>query len=160
MKKRSGWQGAPMRYARVIPHSDGAGVIDAVGTGVSPDRIGQHVCCYGAQSYRPFGTAAEFCCGACAVRSAPAKLGARCVRRPHRRVARGFRSRYPTTAPDRHSRSDNRATDQARIQQRTPSFGWQGVACQRRLTRPVGGPIEIPPGPLNTTPPRPANLAS
>ncbi|MER8700219.1 NADPH:quinone reductase [Mesorhizobium sp. M1273] len=59
MKKRSGWQGAPMRYARVIPHSDGAGVIDAVGPGVSPDRIGQRVWCYGAQSYRPFGTAAE-----------------------------------------------------------------------------------------------------
>ncbi|MER9969184.1 NADPH:quinone reductase [Mesorhizobium sp. M0060] len=59
MKKRSGWQGAPMRYARVIPHSDGAGVIDAVGAGVSPDRIGQHVWCYGAQPYRPFGTAAE-----------------------------------------------------------------------------------------------------
>ncbi|MER9180425.1 NADPH:quinone reductase [Mesorhizobium sp. M0767] len=59
MKKRSGWQGAPMRYARVIPHSDGAGVIDAVGPGVSPDRIGQRAWCYGAQSYRPFGTAAE-----------------------------------------------------------------------------------------------------
>lgn len=27
-----------MRYARVIPHSDGAGVIDAVGAGVSPNR--------------------------------------------------------------------------------------------------------------------------
>jgi NADPH2:quinone reductase len=48
-----------MRYARVIPHSDGAGVIDAVGAGVSQDRIGQRVWCYGAQSYRPFGTAAE-----------------------------------------------------------------------------------------------------
>ncbi len=59
VKKRSGWQGAPMRYARVIPHSDGAGVIDAVGAGVSPNRIGQRVWCYGAQSYRPFGTAAE-----------------------------------------------------------------------------------------------------
>jgi NADPH:quinone reductase len=59
VKKRSGWQGAPMDYPRVIPHSDGAGVIDAVGTGVSPSRIGQRVWCYGAQSYRPFGTAAE-----------------------------------------------------------------------------------------------------
>ncbi|GLS32668.1 NADPH2:quinone reductase [Mesorhizobium albiziae] len=59
VKKRSGWQGAPMPYPRVIPHSDGAGVIDAVGLRVSEDRLGQRVWCYGAQSYRPFGTAAE-----------------------------------------------------------------------------------------------------
>jgi NADPH2:quinone reductase len=59
VKKRGGWQGAPMPYPRVIPHSDGSGVIDAVGDGVSPDRVGEIVWCYGAQSYRPFGTAAE-----------------------------------------------------------------------------------------------------
>ncbi|PRC94589.1 NADPH:quinone reductase [Solimicrobium silvestre] len=59
VKKRGGWQGAPMPYPRVIPHSDGAGVIDAVGVGVPSSRIGQTVWCYGAQSYRPFGTAAE-----------------------------------------------------------------------------------------------------
>jgi NADPH:quinone reductase len=59
VKKRSGWQGAPMPYPRVVPHSDGAGVIDAVGAGVPPARIGQAVWCYGAQSYRAFGTAAE-----------------------------------------------------------------------------------------------------
>lgn len=47
-------------YARVIPHSDGAGVIDQVGDGVSQDVIGRRVWCHGAQSYRPFGTAAEF----------------------------------------------------------------------------------------------------
>ena len=28
VKKRSGWQGSPMPYPRVVPHSDGAGVID------------------------------------------------------------------------------------------------------------------------------------
>ena len=60
VKKRSGWQGSPMAYPRVIPHSDGAGTIDAVGTGVSTSRVGERVWCYGAQSYRPFGTAAEF----------------------------------------------------------------------------------------------------
>jgi NADPH:quinone reductase len=60
VKKRSGWQGSPMPYPRVIPHSDGAGVIDAVGTGVPAARVGQRVWCYGAQSYRPFGTAAEY----------------------------------------------------------------------------------------------------
>jgi NADPH2:quinone reductase len=60
VKKRSGWQGSPMPYPRVIPHSDGAGTIDAIGDGVDPARLGQRVWCYGAQSYRPFGTAAEF----------------------------------------------------------------------------------------------------
>jgi NADPH2:quinone reductase len=61
VKKRAGWQGAPMPFPRVIPHSDGAGTIHAVGTGVDEERIGQNVWCYGAQSYRPFGTAAEYC---------------------------------------------------------------------------------------------------
>lgn len=80
MKKRSGWQRAPMRYARVIPHSDGAGVIDAVGAGVSPDRIGQHVWCYGAQSYRPFGTAAELVVVPAGLAGTLAIPGARCKR--------------------------------------------------------------------------------
>ncbi|MGH8156992.1 MAG: alcohol dehydrogenase catalytic domain-containing protein [Rhodanobacter sp.] len=56
VKKRSGWQGSPMPYPRVVPHSDGAGTIDAVGAGVEAARIGQKVWCYGAQSYRAFGT--------------------------------------------------------------------------------------------------------
>jgi len=60
VKKRSGWQGSPMPYPRVIPHSDGAGTIDELGDGVEPARLGQRVWCYGAQSYRPFGTAAQF----------------------------------------------------------------------------------------------------
>lgn len=60
VKKRAGWQGAPMPYPRVVPHSDGAGIVDAVGAGVSGTRIGQAVWCYGAQSYRAFGTAAEW----------------------------------------------------------------------------------------------------
>ncbi|MBV9514017.1 MAG: NADPH:quinone reductase [Mycobacteriaceae bacterium] len=61
-KKRSGWQGTPMAFPRIIPHSDAAGVIDAVGDGVDDRRIGQRVWTYGAQSYRPFGTAAQFTC--------------------------------------------------------------------------------------------------
>src|SRR5246127_5873905 len=61
-KKRSGWLGLPMSFPRIIPHSDGAGVIDAVGAGVNPDRIGQRVWIYHAQSYRPFGTAAQWTC--------------------------------------------------------------------------------------------------
>ena len=58
-KKRRGWLGSAMPYPRVIPHSDGAGVIDSVGEGVDPSRVGRRVWIYGAQSYRPFGTAAE-----------------------------------------------------------------------------------------------------
>jgi NADPH:quinone reductase len=49
-----------MPYPRVIPHSDGAGQVDQIGEGVSSEWIGRSVWCYGAQSYRPFGTAAEF----------------------------------------------------------------------------------------------------
>jgi NADPH:quinone reductase len=59
VKKRQGWLGSPMPYPRVIPHSDGAGVIDAVGSGVDSGRVGRRVWVWGAQSYRPFGTAAE-----------------------------------------------------------------------------------------------------
>jgi len=59
VKKRSGWQGSPMPFPRVVPHSDGAGFIDAVGKGVPAARVGETVWCYGAQSYRAFGTAAE-----------------------------------------------------------------------------------------------------
>jgi NADPH2:quinone reductase len=59
-KKRAGYFGSAMPYARVIPHSDGSGVIDAVGDGVAEDRLGQRVWVYNAQSYRPYGTAAEF----------------------------------------------------------------------------------------------------
>jgi NADPH2:quinone reductase len=58
-KKRSGWLGNPMAFPRVIPHSDGAGVVDAVGAGVDPARVGERVWVHGAQSYRPFGTAAQ-----------------------------------------------------------------------------------------------------
>lgn len=59
VKKRQGWLGFAMPYPRVVPHSDGAGVIDAVGSGVDQARLGQRVWVYGAQSYRPFGTAAQ-----------------------------------------------------------------------------------------------------
>src|SRR6188474_2934602 len=59
-KKRRGWLGSSMPYPRVIPHSDAAGVIDTVGEDVDPARVGRRVWVYGAQSYRPFGTAAEY----------------------------------------------------------------------------------------------------
>jgi NADPH2:quinone reductase len=58
-KKRADWLGYGMPFPRVIPHSDGAGFIDAIGEGVDDARVGQRVWVYGAQSYRPFGTAAQ-----------------------------------------------------------------------------------------------------
>ncbi len=49
-----------MTFPRVIPHSDGSGVIEAVGAGVSPTRIGERVWTYSAAWQRPFGTCAEY----------------------------------------------------------------------------------------------------
>jgi NADPH2:quinone reductase len=49
-----------MSFPRIVPHSDGAGVLDAVGEGVDRSRVGRRVWVYGAQSYRSGGTAAQF----------------------------------------------------------------------------------------------------
>lgn len=47
-------------FPMIIPHSDGAGVIEAVGDGVAPDRVGQRVWIWNGQWQRAFGTAAEY----------------------------------------------------------------------------------------------------
>jgi len=60
VKKREDAFSVGMPYPRIIPHSDGAGTVDRVGASVSQEWVGQRVWCYGAQSYRPFGTAAEY----------------------------------------------------------------------------------------------------
>jgi len=60
VKKREDAFRVGMPYQRVIPHSDGSGTVESVGEGVSRDWIGRRVWCYGAQSYRPFGTAAQY----------------------------------------------------------------------------------------------------
>ena len=49
-----------MEHPRVIPGQDGAGVIDQVGPGVPPARLGERVWVYEAYIGRPFGTAAEY----------------------------------------------------------------------------------------------------
>lgn len=54
-------RGRPPMFPRIIPHSDGAGVIDAVGKGIDHGRIGERVWIWNAQWKRPFGTAAEYC---------------------------------------------------------------------------------------------------
>jgi NADPH:quinone reductase len=49
-----------MEFPRVIPHQDGAGVIDRVGPSVAASRLGERVWLYESQIGRPFGTAAEY----------------------------------------------------------------------------------------------------
>jgi NADPH:quinone reductase len=51
--------GRPLAAPRIVPHSDGAGVIEAVGAGVSATRIGEAVWLWNGQWKRAFGTAAE-----------------------------------------------------------------------------------------------------
>jgi len=58
-KVRRGGFGRPLMAPLIIPHSDGAGDIDAVGAGV-PDRVGERVWVWNGQWKRPFGTAAEY----------------------------------------------------------------------------------------------------
>ena len=59
IKKRDDSFGTGMRFSRVVPHSDGAGWVDAVGKDIDPVWVGKRVWCWGAQSGRPLGTAAE-----------------------------------------------------------------------------------------------------
>ncbi|GCD41256.1 NADPH:quinone reductase [Streptomyces paromomycinus] len=61
VKKRQVWLGsAAPAFPRTVPHSDGAGVVDAVGDGVPAAWIGRRAWCSYAQSYRPYGTAAQY----------------------------------------------------------------------------------------------------
>lgn len=62
VKSRAGRPGVPMPFARVIPHSDGSGVIDAVGEGVAASRVGERVWLWNAAWGRPHGTACEAVC--------------------------------------------------------------------------------------------------
>ncbi|MBF9046269.1 zinc-binding dehydrogenase [Rhodobacterales bacterium LSUCC0031] len=60
VKLRAGARvGAKMVFPRVVPHSDGAGVIQAVGEGVASSRIGERVWVWNAGWQRAFGTAAS-----------------------------------------------------------------------------------------------------
>lgn len=62
VKSRMGLRNPRMPFDRVIPHSDGAGVIDAVGVGVDPARIGRRVWTWNAAWGRADGTAAQWVC--------------------------------------------------------------------------------------------------
>lgn len=51
--------GRPMIAPKIVPHSDGAGVINELGPGVPRERLGERVWIWNGQWKRPFGTAAE-----------------------------------------------------------------------------------------------------
>jgi NADPH:quinone reductase-like Zn-dependent oxidoreductase len=60
VKKRAGSFPNLLDDGYVIPNSDGAGVIEAVGAGVDSKRVGEKVWVYQAQFGRRFGTAAQY----------------------------------------------------------------------------------------------------
>lgn len=60
VKRRAGASG-PLPGPRVIPHMDGSGVVDAVGAGVDPARVGQRVWLHRAGWKRALGTCATHC---------------------------------------------------------------------------------------------------
>ena len=60
VKQRAGRGMAAMPFPRIVPHSDGMGVIDAVGPQVDDARVGQKVWVWNAAYGRQYGTAAQY----------------------------------------------------------------------------------------------------
>ena len=60
VKSRASNRTRTLPFPRIIPHSDGAGVIDQVGPDVPSTRIGERVWMWNAAWMRPFGTAAQY----------------------------------------------------------------------------------------------------
>jgi NADPH2:quinone reductase len=58
VKSRAGLRSSVMPFPRVVPHSDGMGVVDDVGDGVPASRIGERVWLWNAAWGRPMGSAA------------------------------------------------------------------------------------------------------
>ncbi len=58
VKARAG--GRKILWERIVPNSDGAGIIDRVGAGGDASRIGQRVWVYNGQWERPYGTSAQY----------------------------------------------------------------------------------------------------
>ncbi|WP_432817119.1 NADPH:quinone reductase [Sulfitobacter sp. JB4-11] len=61
VKSRAGTRPGVTRpaFPQIVPHSDGAGEIVALGSGVDPARLGEKVWIWNGQWQRPFGTAAR-----------------------------------------------------------------------------------------------------
>ena len=60
VKKRAGAFPNLLDDGLIIPHSDGSGVIESIGPGVTDREVGERVWVYQAQFGRRFGTAAEY----------------------------------------------------------------------------------------------------
>ena len=60
VKARAGLRAGGMPYPNIVPHSDGAGIVSAVGEGVDPARVGERVWVCNGQWQRANGTAAQF----------------------------------------------------------------------------------------------------
>ena len=59
--RRRGGPGQPMEYPRIVPNSDGAGIVDQTGPGVPTRWLGKRVWLYnGQRNGRWMGTAAEY----------------------------------------------------------------------------------------------------
>ena len=58
--RRGAHEGEELPFPEVVPNQDGAGTIDAVGTGVPADRVGESVWLWEAAWKRADGTAQEF----------------------------------------------------------------------------------------------------
>lgn len=59
-KSRAGLRSKVLPFPKIIPHSDGMGVIDAVGQDVPQQRVGERVWVWNAAWGRAFGTAAQY----------------------------------------------------------------------------------------------------
>lgn len=60
VKSRAGLRSKQLAFPRIVPHSDGMGVVDAVGEGVDARRIGERVWIWNGAWGRAHGTAAQF----------------------------------------------------------------------------------------------------
>jgi NADPH2:quinone reductase len=60
VKTRAGLRNKTLPFPRIVPHSDGAGVVEAVGEGVTSLRAGDRVWLWNAAWKRAWGTAAEY----------------------------------------------------------------------------------------------------
>jgi NADPH2:quinone reductase len=60
VKSRAGLRNPVLPFPRIVPHSDGMGLVDAVGAGVPAARIGTRVWLWNAAWGRADGTAAQF----------------------------------------------------------------------------------------------------
>ncbi|HSL42198.1 MAG TPA: NADPH:quinone reductase [Anaerolineales bacterium] len=60
VKARAGARTKALSFPRIVPHSDGAGVVDQVGPDIPSTRNGERVWVWNAAWMRPFGTAAQY----------------------------------------------------------------------------------------------------